>query len=110
MTNIVSMILPARPNIGDIVAVRAVDWGSYAEQHSRREPFEIVIGMIYGEVIAYTEDGVGVAIAPQVFDGGDVRFTLVVPWCTVQQCFIMATRAELERDDGTKSIATETEL
>lgn len=83
-------------NIGDIVALDCVDWGSYAEQHSRSEPFEIVKAMVYGEVIAHTADGEGVVVAPQVFDGGDVRFTLVVPYCTIKRFFVLMTRMQLD--------------
>lgn len=83
-------------NVGDIVAIDCVDWGSYADQHSRAEPFSITKAMVYGEVIAHTQDGEGVVIAPQVFDDSDVRFTLVVPLCTVKRFFVLTTRAELE--------------
>jgi hypothetical protein len=83
-------------NIGDIVAIDCVDWGSYAAQHSRSEPFKIVEAMVYGEVIAHTADGGGVVVAPQVFDGGDVRFTLVVPYCTIKRFFVLTTRKQLE--------------
>ena len=83
-------------NIGDIVAIDCVDWGSYADQHDRRQDFTIVKAMVYGEVIAHTADGEGVVVAPQCFHSGEVRFTLVVPWCTIKNFYVLTTRKELD--------------
>ena len=83
-------------NIGDIVALDCVDWGSYEAQHSRKEPFTIVKAMVYGEVIAHTDDGEGIVVAPQVFEEGDVRCTLVVPYCTIKRFYVLTTRKELD--------------
>lgn len=83
-------------NVGDIVAIDCVDWGSYAEQHSRKEPFTIVKAMVYGEVIAHTEDGEGIVVAPQCFRSGDVRYSLVVPFCTIKNFYVLTTRSRLD--------------
>ncbi len=67
--------------------MRAVDWACYNEQASRDYDWQPVRGTIYGEVIAI-KDG-GVAIAPQVFDGGDVRNVLVIPLVCIERVTIL---------------------
>jgi hypothetical protein len=76
-----------RPDLGDIVELFAVDWGIHAEQLSANYPFEIVRGWIYGQVIRMTEDGI--TVAPQVFETGEVRYALAMPWVTISQITIL---------------------
>lgn len=93
---------PTEPDaieIGDIVAIDCVDWSIYSEQHARVQPYSVVKAIVYGEVIARTDDGEGVVIAPQVFRDGDLRFTLVVPVVTIKRCFVLAKRGELDEEN-----------
>jgi hypothetical protein len=76
-----------RPALGDVVEIIATDWGIFAEQLSANYPFEIVRGWIYGQVIRMTEDGI--TVAPQVFEAGEVRYALAVPWVTISQITIL---------------------
>lgn len=76
-----------KPAIGDIVAVRAVDWGYEGEQHPATAAFTIVRGTIYGQVIKCNDEWITLAF--QVFDGGDVRSVLSIPWVTVEQVTIL---------------------
>ncbi len=73
--------------VGDVVAVRAMDWAVYNEQTARDSDWLVVRGTVYGEVITVTADGV--AIAPQVFDGGDVRGVLMIPLACIEQITIL---------------------
>jgi hypothetical protein len=73
--------------LGDIVAVRAVDWGFESEQHSADAGFTIVRGTLYGQVIVLNDEWL--TVAPQVFDGGDVRCALSIPWATVESVMIL---------------------
>lgn len=58
-------------------SIKAVDWGMYGEQVSRDTDFQLIVGWVHGEVIKETSDLI--AIAHQVFDGGDVRHVVVIP-------------------------------
>jgi hypothetical protein len=82
-------------DVGTIVAVQAYDWGMYNDQHPRVDAYKIVKATVYGEVIGHTADGDGLVIAPQVFEEGDVRCTLVIPWCTVRRIYMLGTKDEL---------------
>lgn len=62
---------------GQVVSVKAVDWGMYGEQVSRDTDFQMVTGWVHGEVVK--EDDSLIAIAHQVFDAGDVRHVVVIP-------------------------------
>lgn len=73
--------------VGDVVAIRAVDWAVYNEQVARDYDWRIVQATIYGQVVAI-RDG-GMAIASQVFDEGDVRNTLVIPLVCIQSIAVL---------------------
>lgn len=79
----------AKPALGDVVAVQAVDWGMVNVQTSVDDPaHRIVRGTIYGQVIRCNDEQI--TVAPQVFDDGDVRCALTMPWVTVQQVTVLA--------------------
>lgn len=75
------------PYAGDVVAIRAVDWGYEGEQNPATSAFDIVRGRVYGEVIVCNDEWI--TVASQVFDGGDVRCALSVPWVTVTELTIL---------------------
>lgn len=75
------------PYIGDVVAIRAMDWGYEDEQFPATAAFTIVRGRIYGEVIVCNDEWITLAF--QVFDSGDVRCALSVPWVTVTELIIL---------------------
>lgn len=77
-----------RPAIGDIVSVLAVDWGAIQEEVSARSEFYIVRGTIYGQVLVC--DDIQITLAFQVFETGNVRGALSIPWVTVEQVVIYA--------------------
>lgn len=76
-----------KPAIGDVVAVCAVDWGQIVEEVSGRSEFSIVRGTIYGQVIVCTDEQITVAF--QVFETGNVRGALSLPWVCVEQVTIL---------------------
>lgn len=76
-----------KPAIGDVVAIRAVDWGFESEQHPSTAGFTIVRGTLFGMVIVVNDEWV--TIAPQVFDSGDVRCAISIPWVTVERVHVL---------------------
>lgn len=60
-----------------IVALRAVDWGMYGDQTSDKTEFKIVWANVVGFLVS--EDEEKIVLAPQWFDEGDTRCTLVIP-------------------------------
>lgn len=89
------MTAPARPDLGDIVEIVAVDWGIHAEQLSANYEFDIVRAWLYGQVMRMTDDAI--TVAPQVFDSGQVRYALAVPWCSISQITILQRRSTCGR-------------
>lgn len=85
-----------KPAIGDVVAIRAVDWGFESEQYPSTAGFTIVRGTLFGMVIAVNEEWV--TIAPQVFDSGDVRCALSIPWVCVGRVALL----QKADDDATR--------
>lgn len=83
----------AKPPLNSIVAVRAVDWGMETEQYPATAGFTIVRGVVYGQVIKCNDEFISVAM--QVFDGGDVRFVLSLPWRTVEEVTILEHAEEM---------------
>lgn len=81
-----------RPQVGDVVAINAVDWGYEDDQLAASSDFSIVRARIYGEVILCNDEWITVAF--QVFDGGDVRCTLSIPWVTVTHIVILGANIE----------------
>lgn len=74
--------------IGMVLAVDAVDWGLVNEQVPSDSPaLTIVRGRIYGEVIICNEEWI--TLAPQVFEDGDVRNAISLPWATVERVEIL---------------------
>lgn len=69
------------------MAIDAVDWGYEDAQLPATSAFAIVRGRIYGEVIVCNDEWITVAF--QVFDGGDVRCALSIPWVTVTDLVIL---------------------
>lgn len=76
-----------RPEAGDVVAIVAVDWGAVYDEVSRRSEFSIVRGTIYGQVIVCTDEQI--TLAWQVFETGNVRGTLSLPWACVERVTIL---------------------
>lgn len=77
-----------KPDIGDVVAVEAIDWGMVNQQTTADDPaHRIVRGTIYGVVTICTDEQI--TVAPQVFDDGGVRCALTMPWVTVQKVVIL---------------------
>ena len=81
-----------RPAMGDIVEICAVDWGIHAEQLSAAYEFDIVRGWLYGQVVRMTDEAI--TIAPQVFEAGEVRYALAVPWCSISQITILQSKRD----------------
>lgn len=73
--------------VGAMLAVHAVDWALHAEQVRANHDYRIISGTLYGKVVAVLEDGF--ALAPQVFDDGDTRCTLVVPFVCVKRVDVL---------------------
>lgn len=78
----------AKPAVGDVVKVEAVDWGMVDRQVAATDTVHrIVRGTVYGQVIICTDEQM--TIAPQVFDDSSVRCALTMPWVTVQTVTIL---------------------
>ena len=78
----------AKPVLGSVVKVEAVDWGMVGHQTTKDDPAHTIVrARLYGEVIICNDEWI--TIAPQVFDGGDVRNSLSIPWVTVQRVTIL---------------------
>lgn len=73
--------------VGDVVAIKAVDWALHSEQTSRTQKYTCIHASLYGEVVSLTEESV--AIAPQVFEDDQVRCTLVVPLVCVKSIAVL---------------------
>ncbi len=83
-----------KPSIGDVVAICAVDWGSYeGTQLPTSMHFSIVYATIYGKIIAIDDDQI--VLAMQVFFTGGVRGVLALPWVTITKVTIL-DRADAE--------------
>lgn len=82
---------PGGVHVGDVLAVHAVDWAIYTEQTPDTHEFKVVHGVIYGQVVAVTDDGF--ALAPQVFQDGDVRCTLMIPFVCVSSIEVLKAGA-----------------
>lgn len=91
-----------RPNVGDIVAINAVDWGYEEGQHAASSAFDIVRARIYGQVVIVNDEWI--TIAPQVFDGGDVRCALSIPWVTVSLLIVLERAHSLDMPGATSAI------
>ena len=77
-----------KPVIGDVVAVRAVDWGMVNHQTEQDDPaLTIVRGTLYGRVVVCNDEWI--TLAPQVFSDGGVRCCLSIPWVTIEQVTIL---------------------
>ena len=81
---------PSNVVVGDMVRVQAVDWALYAEQLSPEHEFSIVTGTIYGQVVAWAKGGI--VIAPQVFESGDVRYAITIPFVCIETIDILQVR------------------
>lgn len=78
----------AKPPLGSVVRIEAVDWGMVDRQAAQGDPIHTIVkARLYGEVIICNDEWI--TLAPQVFDGGDVRCALSVPWVTVQVVTIL---------------------
>lgn len=77
-----------KPSVGDVVKVKAIDWGLVNEQLRADDPaHRIVHGTIYGQIIICNDEQI--TLAPQVFDDGGVRGALTMPWVTVLEVTIL---------------------
>lgn len=91
-----------RPNIGDIVAINAVDWGYEEGQFPAVSAFDIVRARVYGQVVLVNDEWITLAF--QVFDGGDVRCVLSIPWVTVSQLVILERAHSLDMPGATSTL------
>lgn len=74
--------------IGSVVAIEAVDWGMWSEQTTPDDSgLTIVRGTLYGQVVFCNDEWV--TLAHQVFETGDVRWCISIPWVTVTQVTIL---------------------
>lgn len=78
---------PDAIRVGDVLAVNAVDWAIHTEQTTRDHAYKIIHGDLYGQVIAVSDEGF--TLAPQVFQDGDVRCALVIPFVCVKSVDIL---------------------
>ena len=69
--------------VGDVVRIEAVDWAMYNDAFTQHTEFDMVTGVVYGQVVRVTDEVI--AVAPQVFSDGGVRCTLALPWVTVTE-------------------------
>lgn len=77
-----------KPAIGDVIMVKAVDWGMWNQQTTRDDPVHTIVrGRLYGEVIICNDEWI--TIAPQTFGDGGVRCSLSIPWVTISQVTIL---------------------
>lgn len=74
------------PEIGDVVEIHAVDWAFEDMQLSATAPFDIVRATVYGQVLRVTDEFV--TVVQQVFDNGDVRCVLSMPWATISKVVV----------------------
>lgn len=81
-----------KPAIGDIVAVSFVDSGQIVEEVSAQEDFCIVRGTVWGRVHFCTDEQMTVVF--QVFQTGNVRGALSIPWAAIEQITILAKANE----------------
>ena len=84
-----------KPNIGDVCAIDAVDWGSYeGAQLPTSMHFSIVYATIYGKIVAVDDDQI--VLAMQVFFTGGIRGVLAIPWVTVTKVVILERVDEIQ--------------
>lgn len=83
---------PAKPALGDIVAIGFVDSGQIVEEVGPQEDFCIVRGTVWGRVHVCNDEQIAVIF--QQFQTGNVRGALIIPWCAVEQVAILARANE----------------
>jgi hypothetical protein len=68
-----------------LIAVYAVDWNQYSEQHypDKGDPYVPAKGYVVGSLVE--ETATHVSIAGTVFDMGGVRNVVVIPKCCIIQ-------------------------